>query len=753
MKFYFKTLLFTLLISSHLAGKDRDPALFIKKSDLSPEVFSLQLKPENSVVYIGQPLGLQLAWQSSLDPSSMRALQLNPSFFNNSDIEVAIPRNTAPKEKQIGLPIGGRRVIATREKINGADDSLGSVRLPIYLRFLKPGIYQIPTTQLQVAYLEKPDGAFGRYAAHFNNSFFNPVESGINYERLSAQSQAFTIEVRPLPLEGQHPDFSGLFDPIQIEVKTDLSKAKIGQLIDLTISVNNSGTPESMILLPPLERQAALRGRFLVDPNHKRFWQKDGSQFKVRLRALHTSIQALPSLRIQVFDPVNASYRMLETEPVPIDILPHEGKSTLSIDNFRNTQQTLSDQKAGIGHNLKAHKMTDFYNTIQLAVMDYFWLFLLFGPILYMSLRPWFREQYRKKINPAYALRVATYRKLQKSAPESDAKWKAFLHFMAATFGGNQQAWTSGDSQRAMERIGASHTDRKSLEELHALADRKSFGQSEGYIDCKQLDRIASTIYSLSKKIWILPFVLLFLSHPLPLYANAWEEAEIHFFDALQATQGSRTAEDLYIEAALKFQQSAKDKQHAGKAWYNAGNAWFQAGAIGRAIAAYKNSQYFRPFDRELSKNMEACRALVLNYVPDKRSWLQKIPNFWAKCALLLANTIFWALLLYYTVNRSKKIQYLVNSSGIILLLCLIILLPRQWNQNVQGVLIVDTAMARKGPSYAYAEAFTAPLYDGIEFDLKESRSGWQRIRLHDGRKAWIQNWQLAKITHRSDSK
>ncbi len=54
------------------------------------------------------------------------------------------------------------------------------------------------------------------------------------------------------------------------------------------------------------------------------------------------------------------------------------------------------------------------------------------------------------------------------------------------------------------------------------------------------------------------------------------------------------------------------------------------------------------------------------------------------------------------------------------------------------GVVLAGEVVARKGDGTAYQSSFVDPLHAGTEFRLLEQRAGWYRIRLSDGRTAWI---------------
>jgi hypothetical protein len=202
----------------------------------------------------------------------------------------------------------------------------------------------------------------------------------------------------------------------------------------------------------------------------------------------------------------------------------------------------------------------------------------------------------------------------------------------------------------------------------------------------------------------------------------------------------------LYAESALKFQAAAEAGERPGTAWYNAGNAWFQTGALGRSIAAYRQARIYRPFDVELADNLSAARALALSDVPDESAaWLQW-PTVWLKALLL-------CLILLLGVCVLVTVRYRGRAAGIASLLALLLccLTSGLWFMSAQlsgqhGVVITESILARKGPSYAYAAAFHEPLHDGLEFTVQETREDWARIELADGRACWLPLSQVQLI-------
>ena len=63
-----------------------------------------------------------------------------------------------------------------------------------------------------------------------------------------------------------------------------------------------------------------------------------------------------------------------------------------------------------------------------------------------------------------------------------------------------------------------------------------------------------------------------------------------------------------------------------------------------------------------------------------------------------------------------------------------------RYNENAhrQGVITLDSVVARQGDGENYPASFTEHLHSGTEFDLLEERRDWLRIELSSGDEAWI---------------
>lgn len=709
------------------------------------ENMSLSLSPEKQSVYVGEALKLKLSWTCSLNATELKSLKLYPDFFNNASIDVVIPRNTSEENTHVGIPIGGRRVIATRTLPNDESKALGTIDLVLYLRFTEPGNYTLPETRLECIRLKKADSDFARYAAHFNNGLFEAVEADQLYTRIYAVAPAIDIIVKPLPVNDSGLEYSGLVAPIDFEVSINPTELEIGQILEMDIKVSGN-TPHNMIELPTLSHQAGLRERFLVDNDLNRIWHSEGTLFRTYLRPLSTTIQALPALHFLILNPNSGVYETHSTEAIPLKTLPSEGRSFIPLKNYKGASITLTNQPEGIWHNLKVNRMNDILNTLFDSLSRHFWLCIALGPFAFICLRPIVNNQRRRAYDHSYRLRMDAYNRFKRATKQSPEKWTTFLNFMAVNFEKSGKAWTMSDSINALKTINASDTDIENIVRMHKDLDARDFSSSSNEVTFSQLDSVAKQIL---KSISKLSIILLLAGHSLTPKATAanWSEAEHLFTQAQNGIPGSEAANALYQQAALKFQAEATIEKHPGESWVNAGNAWFKAGATGRAIAAYRNALNYRPFDSKLTENLAAARAMTLNEIPENTHWWQRVPLRWLKATTVIANLIFWIGLLFWIRYRNRQALIFATFCTTFLLFVSVFLLQRAYKIRTAGVIIADVSYAKKGPSHAYANAFNEPLHDGAEFIVLENQENWSFVEFSDGRRAWVLSSQTTTFT------
>ncbi|WP_018969969.1 BatD family protein [Rubritalea marina] len=704
---------------------------------------ALNIVPSKTKVYVGEPLRVDLTWMSSVHAGAFQNLRLNPSFFHDEGIKVAIPRNTAEEDQQIGLPIGGRRVIATRQKIAGNEKALGTVSLPLYLKFERAGTHTLPRTRLEVAKLAKPKAMFGHYAAHFNNSFFTTPPDEAQFQEWWIESQALEIEVLPLPELPADQTFSGLFLPLEVSQNIEPKQSKIGDLLTHTTQLNTP-VPQSLIDMPSLRQSADFDERFIIDSTRSSTWNPQHTTYQNRMRILTPSVQQIPPIQLIVFDSDAGAYATLSSASISLNVSPLEDASTLPLSQFQSPT-TLQTQPDGIWSNHQANTMQDFIQSLIVCLSENLSSMLLIGAIAMISLWPVVQLRRRLKLDPAFQASRKAMLSLKRSKPGTPEQAAAFIQWIAVQHHAKPGAWTSADSIKCLQHAKVNQQDIDQVIATHKTLDQQAYASAKSPAQLPNLLPIAKRISKAMAGVTTLCIIITaIIFSPRANASSPWSKAEQRF---AQAQQLSPESKQQFAEAALCYEAAADLGHLPGKSYYNAGNAWFHAGELGRSIAAFRSASYYLPLDSQVTDNLASARSLVAIHTgAHSGQALLKIPRIWLRSALSLCSTFLWISLLTYLYLRSPRSRKIcVMTLCIFAVLAGLTIHSETKHQNA-AVVIVDHAIAKKGPSHRFANAFQVPLSDGVECAILETNNAWTHIQLPNNKHAWVPTAQLQQI-------
>jgi tetratricopeptide (TPR) repeat protein len=219
-------------------------------------------------------------------------------------------------------------------------------------------------------------------------------------------------------------------------------------------------------------------------------------------------------------------------------------------------------------------------------------------------------------------------------------------------------------------------------------------------------------------------------------------------FQEAQETFDQAESADGFLRAAGLYQSILDRGVVSGAVLYNQGNAYMQAGERGRAIAAYRQAERYRPRDPYLQANLEFAlgpdasvrrRRPVIEYVLFWQDWLSYPEKFRLTAALAVVTFLCGVVALF----RHRRLLGRLAIVGLVLTLLLSCSAGYDWyrfQRTVHGVIVEHDVIARKGNGTTYEPAFTEPLLEGTEFRLSERRGEWSLIRLPGGEEGWVEN-------------
>lgn len=219
------------------------------------------------------------------------------------------------------------------------------------------------------------------------------------------------------------------------------------------------------------------------------------------------------------------------------------------------------------------------------------------------------------------------------------------------------------------------------------------------------------------------------------------------FQAAQQAFDKAQSPED-FRKVAASYREILDRGGKCGAVYYNQGNAWMRAGCPGRAIAAYRQANRYRPNDPFLEANLRyalaaeavpAGRRPVVEYLLFWQNWLGYPAKFYLATAAAGVTFILAVLALF----AARKLFSRLAVAGLVLTALLAFSAGYDWyrfDHVIRGVIAQNDVVARKGNAESYQPAFTDPLGEGTEFRVLHRRRDWLLIRLDGGQEGWIED-------------
>ncbi len=238
---------------------------------------------------------------------------------------------------------------------------------------------------------------------------------------------------------------------------------------------------------------------------------------------------------------------------------------------------------------------------------------------------------------------------------------------------------------------------------------------------------------------------------------------------AFEAAVATKNAADpdvrrLYREALDGFQALVQSGVQNGLLYYNIANTHLRLGDIGRAIVNYRRAQKLNPGDARIEKNLESAKKLVeLKFSKPAASAMIETLFFWHFDTSLAARTrvalaayaIFWLLALFMRLlpRRPPGLGWALLAIGLFTAAVGGSAAEERLtaHQHIEGVLITDHVVLRKGNGEYYEPQFDRPLPQGVEFRLRDSRpdvdgATWYQVELPDGKDGWLRAEQAEII-------
>lgn len=214
-----------------------------------------------------------------------------------------------------------------------------------------------------------------------------------------------------------------------------------------------------------------------------------------------------------------------------------------------------------------------------------------------------------------------------------------------------------------------------------------------------------------------------------------------------------------YELALEQYKQVLELGLESADLYYNMGNAAYRSNSIGYAILYYEKALKLDPSHEDASNNLEFTsryRVDTFEEVPELfiKTWMRVIlvkfsERTWSLVSLVLFVLITVAILIFIFSRRHslKKIGFFIALIGIVWFIATFSAAIRRHKSIIHpdaAIISAPSVVVRSSPSDTGTELFI--LHEGTKVKVNEGVSGWQNIRVIDGREGWISSTDFESI-------
>lgn len=269
---------------------------------------ALEVTVSETTCYIGQPVVMTVRW---IVKAQVKDAAFDVPVFKSDDFFIEDLPEAAGAYARTQATIHGIPVVVSenREMVKGMEAavvSFGKVLIPKRSGRIRLDPVTVSTNM-----------ATGRVRT---GDFLNPIR--MNYERFAVQSEALTLDVRPLPEAARPRGFYGLVGRYAISASATPTDVSVGDPITLTIRIG--GNPYlKPVQWPDLEAVPELANNFRVPAERASPLIEDGQKvFTQTLRAANDEVTEIPPIPLAYFDPDAGDYVVARTRPIPLKVAP-----------------------------------------------------------------------------------------------------------------------------------------------------------------------------------------------------------------------------------------------------------------------------------------------------------------------------------------------------------------------------------------------------------------------------------------------
>ncbi len=193
--------------------------------------------------------------------------------------------------------------------------------------------------------------------------------------------------------------------------------------------------------------------------------------------------------------------------------------------------------------------------------------------------------------------------------------------------------------------------------------------------------------------------------------------------------------------------------------YYNLGNACFRSNKLGKARLYYEKSLKLNPTDDDVQANLKFLEGLLADrfeVLPEifYKKWINsavasRSADKWAYISVVFFIVSIISIIVYLMLRQIlwRKIGFYASIMTLLVSLASLTAAWKQHQDDVNPKTAVVTELSvnvKSAPRETGLGLFV--LHEGAKVWLEDNTSGWQEIRLSDGRKGWLPEKSISPV-------
>jgi len=387
-----------------------------------------------------------------------------------------------------------------------------------------PHVFQFPRTEVT---RKCKDGRDYQYLCYTLEKEFRPASVGefevpgvlfkgmvrldTGARAIIASSTSVKVSVRQVPSQGRPDTFTGAIGSFAFEADAAPKAAKVGDPIDLILSVTGDGVLEKILPLD-LTKQAELTQSFRVHTDAPAVNVTGTTKtFRYTVRAKDETVSEIPPIAFSFFDVRTNQYRTVRSKPVKVSISP---TATMSL----NEVVGMTAGQTRLGKELEEGIQQNFVGDDVLANQEFEWrlgpallALLIVPPVAFMGVFIAGKRNERLKSDPALvrarAARKDAFDRLKRleRLPDASAEFcgelsKVLTFYAADKLNVPREGFTTDDLRRCLldRQIDSNLADAAS--DLVTTCDSGRFGGGSVSDNAELIRKARDIVNRLEKK-------------------------------------------------------------------------------------------------------------------------------------------------------------------------------------------------------------------------------------------------------------